>query len=153
MERILFVVSFHPALNELKNTLGMLQNMLVASEKHWSAFKEQPLVAFRHAPNFKDNFVRAELPQLQRELVKGCFRCGKSRCQVCMFMVEGDSFRSEVSGGEFKISISFTCDSSEVVYLLGCKVCGLQYVESTFTQFRARFNNYKSACRRFFKGE
>ena len=31
-----------------------------------------------------------------------------------------------------------------VVYLISCKVCGLQYVGSTTTEFRLRFNNHKS---------
>ena len=37
MERFPFVFSFHPALNELKNILGRLQNMLDASEEHRSS--------------------------------------------------------------------------------------------------------------------
>ena len=66
---------------------------------------------------------------------------------------QGDRFRSEVSGREFKISSNFTCDSSGVVYLLGWKVCSNQYLGSTFTLSRVRFTNYKSASRRFLKGE
>ena len=31
------------------------------------------------------------------------------------------------------------------LYLLGCKVCGKEYVGSTFTSLRTRFNNYKSS--------
>ena len=58
-------------------------------------------------------------------------------------MKEGDSFSCNGSGREYGISSSFTCDSSGVVYLLGCKVCGKQYVGSTVTPVRARFNNYK----------
>ena len=38
------------------------------------------------------------------------------------------------------------------MYLLGCKVCGKQYVGSTFTSFRARFNNYKLSSRKFSGG-
>ena len=60
--------------------------------------------------------------------IKGCFRCGKSCCQVCSFMSEGNSFRCSVSGREYAINSSFTCDSSGVAYILGCKVCGKQYV-------------------------
>ena len=107
--------------------------MLEASEEHKSVFRHEPLVVFRHAPNLKDSLVRAKLPKLQIESDKGCFRCGKSKCQLCRFMSEGNSFRSNVSGSEFKISNRYTCDSSWVVYLLGCKVCGKQYVGSTFT--------------------
>ena len=152
-DRIPFVVSYHPALSELRGLVSRLQNMLEASEEHKRVFRHEPLVVFRHAPNLKDSLVRAKLPKLQIESDKGCFRCGKSRCQLCRFMSEGNSFRSNVSGSEFKISSRYTCDSSGVVYLLGCKVCGKQYVGSTFTSFRVRFNNYKSASRRYSKGE
>ena len=81
--------------------------------------KSTGVQAFRHAPNLKDNLVRAKLPQLHGELVQGCFRCGMSRCQICKSMVEGHGFRCMVSGTELKISSSSTSDSS-VVYLLGC---------------------------------
>ena len=72
-ERIPLVVKFHPALNEIKSIVSRLQTILDAS-------KDQPLVALRHAPNLKDSLARAKLPRLQTGLVKGCFRCGKSRC-------------------------------------------------------------------------
>jgi len=64
-------------------------------------------------------------------------------------MSEGSSVTCDGSGREFDINSDFDCDSSGLVYLLGCKVCGKQYVGSTFTFFRARFNNYKSSSRKF----
>ena len=151
-DQVPLVVTFHPALNELRGIVEKLHAMLDASEEHKEAFKEQPLVVFRRAPNLKDNLVRAKLPRSQTEGVRGCFKCGKVRCQVCSFMSEGSSFKCDVSGREYSINSNFTCDSSGVVYLLGCKVCGKQYVGSTFTSFKARFNNYKSASRRFSGG-
>ena len=39
-----------------------------------------------------------------------------------------------------------------VVYLSGCKVCGKQYVGSTFISFRARFNNFNSCSRKLSSG-
>ena len=65
---------------------------------------------------------------------------------------EGNSFRFSVSCREYAINSSFTCDSFGVDYVLGCKVCGKQYVGSTFTPFRVRFNNYKSSNRTFSRG-
>ena len=38
-------------------------------------------------------------------------------------------------------------DSKRIVYLLSCKVCGLQYVGSTVDRFRLRWNNYKCSQR------
>ena len=126
--------------------------MLEASEEHRVAFKEQPLVVYRWAPDLKDTSVMAKLPRIRTEGVRGCFRCGKARCQVYGYMPEGTSFRCNVSGREYDIHSDFNCDSSGVVYLLGCKVCGKQYVGSTFTSFRARFNTDKSSSRKFSSG-
>ena len=83
------------------------------------------------------------------EVVRGCFICGKPRCQICSFILEGSSFRCRFSREEYAIRGRFNCDSSGVVYLLGCRVCGKQYVGSTKAAFRGRFNNHKSSRKSF----
>ena len=92
-DQVPLVVTFHPALNELRGIAKKLHTMLDASEEHKKALKEQPLVVFRRAPNLKDNLVRAKLPRSQTEGVRGCFKCGTVHCQVCSFMSEGTSFK------------------------------------------------------------
>ena len=82
-------------------------------------------------------------------VVKGCFKCGMSRCQVCSIIPEGNSVRCNVSGKQYSVSSSFNCDSSGVLYFSGCKVCHKQYLGSTFTSFRNSFNNYKPSGRKF----
>ena len=47
----------------------------------------------------------------------------------------------------YNINYQLDCNSNNVVYLINCKVCGLQYVGSTSTKFRLRFNNRKSRLR------
>ena len=63
-------------------------------------------------------------------------------------MSESDSFYSHVTRMECKIKFSCNCDSSGVVYLFDCVVCGVQYMGSTNTPSRLRFNNYKASYRR-----
>ena len=79
----------------------------------------------------------------------GCSPCRKSRCQVCKPCVVLQRFIFRVTNKEYRINCSSNCDSSHVVYMLECSVCGVQYVGSTCTSFRVRFNNYKSCDRRF----
>ena len=43
-------------------------------------------------------------------------------------------------------------NSSNVVYLLECRICSKQYVGSTNTKFRQRFNNYKCFSKKFDRG-
>ena len=67
-------------------------------------------------------------------------------------MCDSDTFTSHITDKEYKINFPFNCDSSNVVYLMECKVCGVQYVGSTCTPFRLRFNNYKACNRKFIGG-
>ena len=43
------------------------------------------------------------------------------------------------------------CSSNLILYLIECKLCSKQYVGSTITPFRSRFNNYKSGIRKVSK--
>ena len=48
-------------------------------------------------------------------------------------MSNSEHFHSNIDSREYRINYSFNCDSSNVVYLLECTVCGVQYVGSTCT--------------------
>ena len=61
-------------------------------------------------------------------------------------------FESSATGMQYKINFEFNCNSSNVVYLLTCNVCKKQYVGSTTTKFRHRFNQYKSSLKLYEKG-
>ena len=145
------MTTYHPALNGLGNIARKHHTLLTGSEEHKEVFPVPPVVAFRRCKNLKDILVRARLTS-GREKVhnnRGSSCCKKSRCQVCKVMSNSDSFMSSTTGKEYKINYSFNCDSSNVVYLIECNVCGVQYVGSTCTAFRLRFNNYKACSRKF----
>ena len=69
-------------------------------------------------------------------------------CLTCNNLSSTDTFKSTNTGEEFKINHEFNCNSKNVIYLLSCKVCGIQYVGQTRDRFRLRWNNYKSEARR-----
>ena len=52
----------------------------------------------------------------------------------------------------YKINFIFDCNSSDVIYLLSCKICGRQYTGTTVTRFRERFNQYKSNIKSYSQG-
>ena len=140
-DRIPLVITYHPAFNSVGKAIRSLHSMLSNSEEHREVFPEPPVTAFRRCKNLKDLLVRARLATNNNCDERGCTRCEKSRCQVCKSMSESDSFYSHATSKEYKINFSFNCDSSGVVYLFDCVVCGVQYVGSTNTPFRLRFNN------------
>ena len=85
-DQVPVVVTLHPAPNELRGIVKKLHNMLDASDEHRKAFRKQPFVVFRQAPNLKYTLVRAKLPRIQTERFGGCLKCGKVHCQVCSFI-------------------------------------------------------------------
>ena len=44
----------------------------------------------------------------------------------------------------YKTNRRFTCSDKYLVYLLSCKVCGMQYNGQINNQFRYRWNHYKN---------
>ena len=68
------------------------------------------------------------------------------------FLDESKSFSN--SNGERTFDLrkgAFNCNSKFVVYKLQCRTCGIQYIGSTITKFRERFNNYKAQFRKYLK--
>ena len=99
--------------------------MRANSAEHGVVFPEPPVTAFRQSKNLMDMLVRARHTN-NNNYRRGCSRSKMSRCQVCNFMSNSDSFHSHVTNKEYKINFSFNCDSSNFVYLLDCVVCGFQ---------------------------
>ena len=62
-------------------------------------------------------------------------------------VIPSSSFTSHTTKRSYNINYQLDCNSNNVVYLIICKVCGQQYVGSTSTKFRLRFNNHKSRLR------
>ena len=147
---ISLVVNFHPALSGIGKVVNLLRPILHASEDMKRVFGEKPIVSFRTPKNLKDELVRAKLKD-ERVISIRMKKCGKSRCKVCGFMEEGRDF--EGHGNKFKINYPFDCDSEGVVYLISCTKCRKNYVGSTITSFRKRFNNHKSSLVRYGKGQ
>ena len=100
-----------------------------------------PFVSFRSGYSLKSHLVHAKVYPLIRKRGSSC--CGKSRCETCFNIKETDTSQSFVTNEVYKINHYFHCDSKCFIYLISCKVCGLQYTESTVDRFRLRWNNYK----------
>ena len=142
--RIPFTVTYHPGLPNIGRFLRDLQPVLHSSNRCKNAIKEVPMVAFRKPKSLSDYLVRARFTSGPKDEVKGTWKCNSNRCQICNFLCLGRVFQSNKTGKEFTINYNLNCNSKNVVYLITCKKCGIQYVGSTTTAFRTRFNNHTS---------
>ena len=113
----------------------------------------------KRAKNFKEllapsMFKRKGTETREREILdgKGCYKCGKcgtnnkgrkraSGVVNCGVLSEGNKFSSNSTGEEFNIRQNINCSSTNIIYLITCKRCGMQG-EGKATKFNKRISNY-----------
>jgi len=155
--RDVLVLSYHPCLSKkVHDIIRKAHPILQCNAEHKKVFSEIPMVSYRRAKSLSDMLVRARVPKVQAPLEKGCRGCnGRKDCQVCDKIVPDTHFSSTVTGKKYEIRGGpYHCNSKNIVYLLECKKCKIQYVGSVATEdgdnrFRLRCNNYKSVHKKF----
>ena len=118
--------------SKLPNIGGILQELqplLHCSEKCKKAIRDLSMMAFGTPKSLGDYLVHAKLKtEHTGKRPKGTVKCGQESCQVCNYLCPGDTFTSKTTGHNFSINYDLNCNSNNVVYLMCCKVCGIQNV-------------------------
>jgi len=144
----LFTVTYHQSLPNI-GFLKELHPLLWLSDRCKQAVPDVPMVAFCRRKSLRDYLVRAKLQPLCKngQSDKGTVHCNSGRCDVCTYVVPGNSFTSYTTKWSYTITYRLDCNSNRVMYFITCKVCGSHYVGSTSTKLGRDFNNHKSCLR------
>lgn len=118
-------------------------NMLTQSEHLKKVFPEPPRAVYRRCSNLQDILTSSKVRNNYIPHA-GCHPCHKPRCKVCTQMTTTTVAKSTANGFSLKIRGDFSCETDNVVYLLECSICKLQYIGQTENAFRYRFNNHKA---------
>ena len=73
----------------------------------------------------------------------GFFKCGHKGCETCNQAVPSKTFNSSVTGKEYHIRSKISCNTLNLIYLVTCKKCGIQYVGMTKNRLRTRINGHR----------
>ena len=138
-----FVVTFHPDLPHLSGVLRECHCLIDLSPQLKGAFPQPPLVVYRRPPNLRSLLVKAALKQ-PREKYKGNERCGQPRCKVCTHIKTGVTFHSSTTNQEFRVKATADCRTKNVVYLIQCAQCSIQYIGETENALRVRLTLHQS---------
>lgn len=77
----------------------------------------------------------------------GMHRCNRRQCKVCNYIVVDCKFQSFHNKRIFKIKHSLYCRTTNVIYLVSCRLCGMQYVGQTGRALANRVNDHLSNIR------
>ena len=142
---------YNPAFKNLFQMIRRNLQLLYADEQVKKVFSPAPFVSFISTRNLKIYLVKSEIYSLERKV--GSEKCKSKCCLVCFNVSEMDVFQSFQTKKQYKINHQLNCNDKCLIYLLSCKVCGLQYVASITDKLRLRWNNYKENNRKAKRGE
>ena len=77
--------------------------------------------------------------------------CGSKGCKTCKYVHECSTFRSNVTHKIYNIfspNLSMNCGTENIIYLITCRKCGIQYVGETGQSSRKRLNNHRYRLRK-----
>ncbi len=161
-----FVTTFNPSLPNLNHILNEHWDILLSSDRVQPIFQNcKPLISYRKCKSLKDiltcatvkrpgcqtNYPQGEAPTNKTGLSyrkQGNFKCQYSRsCANCNSMQVGQVATSSFTNTKHKIRQRIDCLSRNVIYLITCTRCNIQYVGQTSRPLKIRINEHKSNIR------
>jgi predicted GIY-YIG superfamily endonuclease len=145
VDRIPFILTYHPDNPKVGKIIANHWPTVQSSDILNLILPNKPVVAYRRPKNLKDILVRAKLtPIASQNQPSQSGPCGDKRCKTCQHMIETKTFTSTVTKEKLNIhGPNKTCKTENVIYLITCKICGLQYVGET-EKLHKRINLHRS---------
>lgn len=141
-ERTRCITTYNNNNPNLKDILMRHTPLLLRTKK--PAFNiYEPQVVFRRNKNLRDILVSANLSMTKTGILSQPCR---NPCVTCPHM-ESTMTIKKTGAEDYKIRGNFTCQSTNAVYCMECKTCGMKYVGETSNTINTRFRGHETAIR------
>ena len=100
----------------------------------------------RRNPRIRDILIKASLPVRNKKGFRGVSInvCSRAICFYCDSLDTSGEIKSNTLSRKFESKKQVNCCSSNLVYCLECKTCGIQYVGETLRPFKKRLYEHSS---------
>ena len=113
-----------------------------------------PIIAYKRNKNLRDYLVQRKIVNnkvLKRSTpekgkCKPCLTRNNNQC--CKQIIETTEFTSKTTSRRYQIFHKLNCKSKNLVYLMECRRCKIQYVGKCETAFNIRLNNHRKDSKR-----
>ena len=134
-----FILTYNPYNPRIRHILHSNLRTLNSSPDTCDLAKTQLQVVHRRPINLKQSLVKADLsPKI---ILKGSGPCN-TPCIACPYVTRTTKLTCWSTKQEFTINGNFNCKSKNVIYVISCRSCGLQYVGQTGNTLNKRLRGH-----------
>ena len=139
------IFTFHPHNLPIKSIILQKWSILTDDADFGRIFSSPPMIAFRKATSIRDHLVKSRLRPSRpaQRLSPGTVSCNNPSCGSCPYLDKDPKISGP--GGSFTVRRSFSCDQTNVVYVIRCQKCTTQkilYVGETGRSFETRVKEH-----------
>ena len=143
--RVPLVVTFDPSLPNLGKIVHNNFHLLSNDPTTAQIFTSPPLVSYRQPPNLRKLLTRAKLPTINKQIPPE--KCNNINCLCCNYISLPPRIFSPSNHTTHTPDRNLKCTSRNLIYLIECTNCNLQYVGETGQQLNQRFTHHRSSIR------
>ena len=141
--KLRLITNFNQNNPDLRSILKKHEDVLLLTRK--PAIKPDDIqVTYNKSPSIKDMIVKTKLYKQYTPLISQ--PCYKPRCKTCQQM-ECTQTITNKSNHSYLIRGNFTCQSTNIIYVLNCLICRTQYVGESSNTMNTRCRGHISAIR------
>ena len=135
--KLIPIIIDHTAISK---ELGITYRDILTTQKTLKNIR--PIIAYRNSKNLGQLLIRNRFTKTRN----GYFSpCSDHKCKTCLHHTTfTQTFSSHRTKQIFDIQQQLTCTTTNVIYLITCRHCHLQYVGETSRSIRERLSNHKS---------
>ena len=142
--RVMLITKYNRTNPDLKKILDKHWHLLQLDDKLGEVFKEPPMIAYRKNRTISNLLSKKQIEK--NGFSRACHPEKKLKC--CKLITETNNFSSNITKKTYKIHHTSDCKSKNVIYLLECKLCPVQYVGKAETELHFRLSNYRSEVKK-----
>lgn len=145
-----FITTYNKHNPKIQEIINNNWNLLNLDQETSQKFVEKPIVVYRRNKNLRDIIGQTTIinNKVQREKQRptgGCKPCKPDASNLCCKQLsKANTITSTVNNKTFKIYHTTNCKSTNIIYVMECIKCRIQYVGKSEPPFEIRINGHRS---------
>ena len=139
-ESFFLTTTYNPANPHMRDLIATTWDLLKEDEDTMALHPRKIIYGNRRAKNLKDILTKARISYHWNDsdnaptlpLSQSTNACNRRNCRYCPLINTTDQIVNKYNGRPYTILHDLTCRSNNLVYVITCKVCGIQYVGETY---------------------